>query len=270
MHCSYHCRWLPAVVLAAVFPAALVAQSAFRGSSEDSETAATTVPDIPTTPPAVEPQVQLSHQEMGDLYIVRHRYQAAIREFKQVEPHTAAAWNGMGVAYQMLYDTKDAIRCYQESVRLNHRNLHALNNLATTYDSMKDYSKAERYYRKALKVDSCSALLLKNLATNLMMQHKYEKAQKLYLRALAIDPEILSDDRGNPATQSVASIHDLGAANYFKARSCARAGIIDCALENLRMAINEGVAKSKMIAQEPDFDAIRNTPDFQSLMAIAD
>ena len=226
------------------------------------------MPDLPLTPPpTAQPPIQLSHQEMGDIYIARRRYQAALKEYKVVKPPNSGSWNGMGVAYQMLYDTKDALHCYKQAVRLDHKNVRALNNLGTIYDSLKDYGKGERYYRQALKVDPQSATALKNLGTNLLLQHKDKEGQEFYRRSLAADPEIFSEDRGAPVAATSAPVSDLGKANYQKARSCARAGIIDCALTNLHRALNEGVATLKMVLTEHDFDPIRKTPEFQRLLA---
>ncbi|MFP5276037.1 MAG: tetratricopeptide repeat protein [Acidobacteriota bacterium] len=258
------------MVLVAVFPAALIPQSTFRGSSENSTTAATAVRPGSLDSTAVAPQPQLSHQELGDVHMVWHRYRAALKEYEQAEPRTAAVWNGMGVAYQMLYATKNAIHCYKESARLDHKNVLPLNNLGTVYDSLGDLRQGESYYRKALKIDPHSATALKNLGTNLLLQRRYKEGQELYRQAIAMDPDQFEEDAGgHPATGSPASIHEIGAANYLKARSCARAGLTDCALQNLTRAVNEGVVTSKKMAAEHDFDPIRTTREFQRLLTVA-
>ena len=275
MHDYRHRRRLPAVVLGLLFPIALFPQSAFRGSSDNSETVAGNVPDSSSTPPgvtsapAVAPQPHLSHQEMGDIHLVWHRYMAALKEYRQVEPRTSAIWNGMGVVYQMLYDNKDAIRCYKQAIRLDPANVPALNNLGTVYFVLKDYWQAEPYYRRALKANPKSAPALMNLGTDLLMQHKYAEGQKMYALAIAADPDIFSRDRGTQDIASSAPVHELGRANYLKARSCAFAGQADCALENLRRAISEGAVDIETLAAEHDFDGIRDTAEFQRLVKIA-
>ena len=66
---------------------------------------------------------------------------------------TAAIWNKMGIAYQMMFNSKDAMRCYKESLKLDPANPQVLNNLGTVYASLKEYGQADRMYRKALKID---------------------------------------------------------------------------------------------------------------------
>ncbi len=113
------------------------------------------------------------------------------------------------------------------------------NNLGTVYASIKDYPQADRFYRKALKLEPHSALVLKNLGTNLLAEHKYNKGWEHYQQALAIDPQVFSD-QNSPKVDNPASVQQRGAMNYYMAAGCARAGHTDCALEYLRMALDEG------------------------------
>lgn len=144
------------------------------------------------TPPAHPPNPPPTAEELGDTLVVHQRYQAAIQSYMKA-PQTATVWNKMGIAYQMMFNLKDATRCYKESLKLDPRNANVLNNLGTIYDSLKDYKHAEHYYRKALKLQPKSALVLKNLGTNLLAQHKYNRGWDVYKEALAVDPQIFQD-----------------------------------------------------------------------------
>ena len=59
----------------------------------------------------------------------------------------------MGIDYQMMFNSKDASRCYKESLKLDPRNPQVLNNLGTVYASTQGLWPADRLYRKALKID---------------------------------------------------------------------------------------------------------------------
>lgn len=215
---------------------------------------------------AVQPTVQHTPEELADSLEVRQRYQEAIEEYRKVEHPTAAVWNKMGISYQMMFNLKEATRCYKESLRLDPHNATVYNNLGTVYDSLKDYKAAERMYHKALKVDPKSALILKNLGTNLMVQRKFSKGWRAYDEATTIDPTIF-EDRGSPQVQNPTSIRERGAMNYYMALGCVRSGQTDCALQYLRMALNEGFVTAKKIAADEDFFVLRKNPAFQQLLA---
>jgi Tfp pilus assembly protein PilF len=179
---------------------------------------------------------------------------------------TAEIWNKMGIAYQMMFDARDGMRCYRQSLKLEPRNALVWNNLGTVYASLKQYGQAEKIYRKALKYDPHSALILKNLGTNLMAERKFEKGDAVYRQALAIDPHVFTV-HASQTVENPGSVKERGAMNYYMSLSCARAGYAECALDYLRKSLNEGFATSKMVAAEGDFASLRDNTDFQQLLA---
>jgi hypothetical protein len=205
-------------------------------------------------------------EQIGDSMSVRQRYQAAIAAYSKATPITAVIWNKMGIAYQMMFAVKDAVRCYNASLKLDPRNAQVINNLATVYDSQKQFNLAEKYYRKALKIDPKSALIHRNLGSNLMAQHKYKKGAEAYRAALAIDPHIFSTHSG-ASVQNPASAQDRGALHYYMARGCVSAGNSECAIQNLRLALNEGYTNVRKIVSDESFASIRELPGFQQLIA---
>ena len=213
---------------------------------------------IPSPPPTPE--------QIGDSMSVRQRYQAAIAAYSKATPMTAVIWNKMGIAYQMMFAVKDAVRCYNESLKLEPRNAQVINNLATVYDSQKLFKQGEKLYRKALKFDSKSALIQRNLGSNLMAQHKYKKGAEAYKAALAIDPQIFTS-RSGASVQNPASAQDRGALHYYMARGCVSAGNPECAIQNLRLALNEGFTNVRKIVSDESFASIRDLPGFQQLIA---
>jgi Tfp pilus assembly protein PilF len=172
----------------------------------------------------------------------------------------------MGIDYQMMFNSKDATRCYKESLQIDPHNSEVLNNLATVYASLKEYGQADRLYRKALKYNPHSALILKNLGTNLLVQHRYNKGWETYQQALAIDPQIFAD-RGEPSVEDPSSVQERGAMNYYMAAGCARAGQTACALQYLRMALDEGFTTRKKVANDSEFASLRDNPAFKQLLA---
>lgn len=248
----------PPFVMAALLVCVPLSAPAQNGTREADNTS---VPAPPTTTVRDE----ITPEETGDSFMAHQRYQEAIRAYKS-DPHpTAAAWNKMGIAYEMMFDAKDAERCYKKSLRLNHHDAQVINNLGTVYDSEKRYRKAERMYRKAIKLDSSSAIMYKNLGTNQLARHKYEKGWVAYQKALALDPHIF-DQPGASAVQNTASLQERGAMNYYMAKSCVQAGLTDRAIQFLRMALSEGFTSPKKVAQDSSFAKLRDNPAFQQLI----
>lgn len=224
-------------------------------------------PAVPpsSAPPAV-PAIPLTPEELGDSLSSHQRYQAAIAAYAKEPNPTPALWNKMGIAYQMMFNLKDATRCYNASLKLDPRNAQVLNNLATVYDSLKQYKMAERYYRKALKIDSKSALINRNFGSNQLTQHKYKKGWEAYQTALAIDPQIFQT-RSGVSVENPATTQERGAMHYYMAKGCVSTGNSECAINNLRMALNEGYTNPKKIAEDSSFASLHELPAFQQMIA---
>jgi tetratricopeptide (TPR) repeat protein len=216
--------------------------------------------------PTNEPKFIPTPEQIGDSLMAHRSYQAAIESYKNGPRNSADLWNKMGVAYQLMFNTDEAGRCYQKSLKLNPKNAVAMNNLGTIYVSFKQFATAEHTYKKALKLNPKSALIEKNLGTALLAEHKYKKGWQAYQSALAIDPQIFETSNG-VRVENPASVQDRGAMNYYMAKGCARAGMNSRAIEYLRMALNEGFISPKKIIADSEFAALRHDPAFQQMLA---
>jgi tetratricopeptide (TPR) repeat protein len=253
------------VAVAAIF--AVIAVVAASGQQPASLVTPGTVPF-----PGVSPDDQLAaeqnrptSEQIGDSLVAHQRYQAAITAYSKSHQMTADIWNKVGIAYQMMFNAKDAMRCYRESLKIDPRNPQVLNNLGTVYASLKQYGQADRFYHKALKIDPRNAAILKNLGTNLLEEKKYNKGWEAYQQAIAVDPKIFADHYA-PKVEDPAPLQERGAMNYYMALGCARSGYTDCALQYLRLALDEGFTSRKKVAAEAEFASLRTNRDFQQLM----
>ena len=257
---------LSAIALFLALPAALSAQQFATTVQPSAESAASAAGNTNSSVSVENSPATLTDEKWGDSLMARKEYQSAIDAYARVSQPPAGVWNKMGMAYQMLFDEKNAARSYRECLKLDPNNPHALNNLATIDDVQQDFSAAERLYRQALKLNPGSARLIKNLATNLLLQHRYRESSEAYAQALAIDPHILDRDRG-PIASAFGTQTDRGEMSYVQARSCARAGLIDCAIDHLRRAFDQGFATRRKVAKEDDFAGLRQMPQFTRLLA---
>jgi tetratricopeptide (TPR) repeat protein len=269
-------RWLPVLAVAATL--ALEAPFAF------SETRSQTVPmqamqsasqvsvqslALPTQQkPDIAPAQMAppTPEQQGDALMIQQHYQAAIEAYKRTSKRSAELWNKLGIAYQMMFNLEEAQHCYQASLHMNKKDSKVMNNLGTIFDSQRQYGNAEKQYRKALRQDPWSALIHKNLGTNLMAQHKYEAGWEMYEAALQIDPNVFINNEG-PRVQNPTSLQDRGAMNYYMARGCMRIGLNDCAIDYLRIALNEGYTNPKKLAADADFAGLKGLPAFEQLIA---
>jgi tetratricopeptide (TPR) repeat protein len=267
LHIAAVCRWLSAVAFTISLPIALQAQVGMYSvdPSAGSPSGETASVSLPTHIPTLAPPQQITPLEMGDRLEDSQHYQAAIQAYAQIANPSAAVWNKMGAAYQMMYNMKDAMRCYKSSLKLEPTNATVLNNLAAAEELLGDYSSAERDYRKALKLKPNQAHALKNLGTNLLMQGEYNKSAEAYRQALAIDPHIFDSHSSNRVEEPEGKL--AGVASYIKAESCSRAGLTECALSYLQRAFNEGSATVKKVIADADFSNLRGSPALARLLA---
>jgi tetratricopeptide (TPR) repeat protein len=245
-------------------PAPVRSQIPPQTSSQSSGEAPAAIVPIPVM--QTVPQPPPTPEQLGDAFMAHQRYQAAIEAYKKAPRDSAGVWNKMGIAYQLMFNSEEALRCYEVSLKIDPRHANVLNNLGTIYDALKQYGAAERMYRKALKIEPASALIHKNLGTVLLAQHKYEKGWDAYKQALALDPQIF-ENSNSPRVENTASLQERGAMNYYMAKSCVRVGKNDQAIEYLRMALNEGFTSAKKIAADSEFASLRGIPAFEQLLA---
>jgi tetratricopeptide (TPR) repeat protein len=215
---------------------------------------------------APAPQFSVTPEQLGDAYLAHQRYQEAIAAYKREAHPSAALWNKMGIAYELMFDPEDALRCFEKSLRMAPHNAQVINNLGTVYDSQKKYRKAEHMYRRAMKLDPDSAIIQKNLGTNLLARRKYDKGLDAYRKAVALDPHIF-DQTGTSAVQNTASLQERGAMNYYMAKSCVQAGLADRAVQFLRLALSEGFTSPKKVAEDSSFAKLHDYPPFEQLLA---
>ena len=209
--------------------------------------------------------VQSPAESEGDALMAHQRYQAAIEAYKHGPQDSAAVWNKMGIAYQLLYNTADALRCYQVAHQLEPKNASVVNNIGSIAMSAKRLNDAEKQYRKAEKLDPTSPLFHKNLGTAYLSDHKYKKGWEEYRAALAIDPTVFSHAAGVRVENPTAT-QDRGAMNYYMAKGCMLTGAKVQAIEYLRMALNEGFTNPKKIFDDEQFAGLHDMPAFQAMM----
>jgi len=255
MHRLDQHRRLPAFAVIAAL-ASLAPVFFAQPASEAPATQTVTQTDPPPTP-----------EEVGDALMIHQRYQAAIEAYKKAPATSASAKNKLGIAYQLMFNFQEAMRCYKASLKIDPNNAHVYNNLGTVYDGLQQYRNAERMYRKSLKLEPGSPLVTKNLGSDQLAQHRYKEGWESYQAALALDPNIFKEKSTGLRVVNPASLSERGAMNFYMAKGCLRAGLTSRAIDYLRMALNEGFTNPNKIAADNEFASLRGLPAFEQLLA---
>ncbi len=216
------------------------------------------------TPPAsVRPQ--LTPEQRADIFMARKMYREAIETYREA-PETAILENKIGIAYHQLADLNSAARCYQRAIRLDPKFSQAINNLGTIYYSRQSYRRAIGQYKKVLRIAPDSASTLANLGSAYLARKQYELASENYQKAMAIDPGIFEHRNGVGTTVRDQAVGDRPMFFYYLARSYAKAGMKDQALNYIRKSLEEGFKERKKFINDPEFAGLQKDPEFQKIM----
>jgi tetratricopeptide (TPR) repeat protein len=218
------------------------------------------VSDIPNPP--------LTPERRGDILMARKMYREAIELYEEAPQNTAVIWNKIGIAYHQMMQLDAAKKRYEHAIKLNSKYPEAINNLGTVYYAQKRYGKAIRNYKRALKLSPESASIYSNLGTAYFARKKYKEAMDAYDTALRLDPEIFEHRSTYGVLLQERTVEERAKFHYYLAKSYAKAGQNERALLYIRKALEEGFNERKKLLEDPEFSALRNTPEFQELLKL--
>jgi len=244
------------IALAASFASAhLIAQTA-------SNLITPTRPAPPTAPEALTPE------RRADILMARKMYREAIDVYREDSLRNPVIWNKIGIAYHQMQQLDTAKKHYEQALKLNPKYSEAVNNLGTVYYAKKSYRRAISCYRKALVLTPKSASIYSNLGTAYFARKKYQDAAEAYQTALDLDPEVFEHRSSYGVLLQERSVQERAKFHYYLAKTYAKAGMNDRALLYIRKALEEGFQERKKLNEDPEFSALRQTPEFQQLMAL--
>jgi tetratricopeptide (TPR) repeat protein len=216
--------------------------------------------------PKSNPEMNLTPEQRGDLDMIHHEYLAAIDAYHQAPRDSAVVWNKLGIAYHHMFAFDQAKVDYARALQLNPKYGEALNNLAAIYYAEKDYRRAEKLYRRALKLIPNSATAYNNLGTAYFADEKFKQGTEAYQKAFAIDPTVFNGDPLQTISET-STTAERARVDYCLAELYAQAGMKDKAIEYLRKAFDDGFNDSKRLMQDQEFASIRQTAEFEQLVA---
>ena len=204
----------------------------------------------------------------GDIFMARKMYREAIDVFREDKSKNPVISNKIGIAYHQMQQLDNARKYYEQAIRFKPDYAEAINNLGTVYYAKKSFGRSIRYYQKALKYAPNSASIYSNLGTAYFARKKYKEAMETYQTALKLDPNVFENHGSYGVLLEERNVEERAKFHFHMAKLYAQAGRNDLALQYLRKALEEGFKDKKKIEEDPDFQAMRDLPEFKELLAL--
>ena len=141
----------------------------------------------------------------------------------------------------------------------------AINNLGTVFFAKKSYRRAIEQYRKALRLHPDSSSILSNLGTAYFARKNYDEAANAYQEAVAIDPEVFDKHSSQGTLVQDQSVEERAKYHYYLAKTFAKAGTRDRALQYIRKALEEGFKDREKFLKDPNSLCSRTTANSSRL-----
>jgi tetratricopeptide (TPR) repeat protein len=216
------------------------------------------------------PRPVLTPETRGDIFMARKMYREAIDTFREASATDPVLLNKIGIAYHQMMQLDNARKSYERALKLKPTYIEAMNNLGTIYYTKKSYRRAISWYNKALKAapqESRSASIYMNLGTAHFARKQYERATQAYQTAMSIDSDVFERHGNVGVILEERSVEEKAKYHFYLAKLYAKGGRNDLAIQYLRKSLEEGFKEKKRIAEEADFAALRELPEFKELLA---
>jgi tetratricopeptide (TPR) repeat protein len=179
------------------------------------------------------------------------RYEEALEKTAlaiKLDPKSAYAWNRRCIIFLLSRRYDEALDALHHFPEIDSSVFDMLNTKALVLSLTKNFEESILSIDKAISLEPKSVLLKANRGIILARAGRYDEALIECEQAIEQDPN-----------------HEIG--YYGKACCCAQQGEVDLAIESLLKAINIKPRLSRTEAKHnPDFDSIRETKQFQSLI----
>ena len=209
----------------------------------------------------------ISTEQRGDVFMARKMYRDAIEAYSQGPQDNPVLWNKAGIAWHQLGQLDRAKADYERALKLKPAYAEAINNIGTIYYVQKSYRRAISTYKKAILIMPASASFHKNLGTAYFARKLDKESMAEYQEALRLDPDTFENRSLFGTILEESNVADRARYHYYLAKLYAQAARTDMAIQYLRKALEEGFHDKKKLEQDPEFQAMRDLPEFKELLA---
>ena len=197
--------------------------------------------------------------------MARKMYREAIETFQSEPSKSAIIYNKVGIAYHQLQQFAMAKKNYEQALKLKPDYAEALNNIGTIYYAQKSFRRAIGYYRRALRLSE-SASIYSNLGTAYFARKQYNEATAAYQQALNLDPDVFEHKSNFGTLLQDRNVEERAKFHYYLAKMYAKSGRNELAIQYVRKALEEGFKDRNKLMEDPEFQALRDLPEFQQLL----
>jgi tetratricopeptide (TPR) repeat protein len=194
-------------------------------------------------------------------------YRAALEKLRaaHLPRPQAQLYNKIGIAELQEQNTRAAERDFRRALRLDHELVEARNNLGAAYYMQKKYFEAIREYQEAIKLRD-DASFHSNLGTAYFMRQDYSAAMAEYSRAAQLDPNVFEHSSQTGISAQLSSPASRAKYSFMLAKMYAKAGDLDHCIFYLKKAMEDGYKQIDSVYQDDEFAALRKDPRFTELM----
>jgi tetratricopeptide (TPR) repeat protein len=217
---------------------------------------------------SAQPQAHVTPEMRGDIFMARKMYREAAQAYLEASKQDAVLLNKTGIAYHQMLDLKTAKKYYERSVKANPKYSEAINNLGTIFYASKSYRRAISQYRKALRYSPDSASIYSNLGTAYFARKDYKDASIAYEKALSLDPNVFETHNTTGVLLQERSVEERAKFHFYLAKTYAKAGDSEHALQYMRKCIEEGFKERKKFVEDPEFAKMKDMPEFKELLVL--
>jgi Flp pilus assembly protein TadD len=173
--------------------------------------------------------------------------ETAFRKAIAMRPDWNWSYNGLGLILQSMGRDEEALEAFLKAVELEPTWSRPHNNLAVLLRTMGRLEEAQEKALTALKLDPDNVATQNNYGTLLVDMKRFEEAEAAFKKAIELDP-------GHPSPY------------YNMACLASLRGNVDEALGYLNSAVVLAKEYREEAMGDPDFEAIRDLPQFRKLI----
>lgn len=204
----------------------------------------------------------------GAYYMSQGSYEKAQQEFDKalaLNPSSARAHNLSGLARFQLKDYPSAEGQFLKAVALDPSYAPAYNNLGGVYAVRGQWSAAKETLQKAISLSPDMASAYFSLGTVHFNLGEAEEGTACFAKGIALDPDYLQKNSASVIGLSMGSA-SLAELNFTFAKLFATAGNIERTLEFLNKAKQAGFRDWQRIAEQNEFEKVRDHPAIQKFL----